>query len=123
MKQPQLGSILLGTANPDQLRAWYREAFAVTEAENGFLDFGPVGLLIDGRDDVAGANPDPGRHILNFHVTDAKASAAHLDAMGVTWIAKLERRDVGRFATLADPDGNYVQIIELDPEYLAAIGR
>ena len=123
MKQPELGSILLGTTNPDRLRAWYREAFAATEAENGFLDFGPVGVLIDGRDDVAAASPEPGRYILNFHVADAKACAAHLEAMGVIWIAKLEQRDVGWFATLADPDGNYVQIIELSPEYLAARGR
>ena len=40
MKQPELGSILLGTANPDKLRAWYGDAFGATEAENGFLDFG-----------------------------------------------------------------------------------
>jgi len=123
MKQPELGSILLGTANPDRLRAWYRDAFAATEADNGFLDLGPVGVLIDGRDDVAAASPEPGRYILNFHVPDAKACAAHLDAMGVTWIAELEQRDDGWFATLADPDGNYVQIIELSPEYLAAHGR
>lgn len=123
MKQPELGSILLGTADPDRLRAWYQQAFGAVRQENGFLEFGEISVLIDGRDDVAASSAEPGRHILNFHVSDARAAAARLDAMGVTWIAKLEERDVGLFATLADPDGNYVQIIELTPEYLASQGR
>ena len=123
MKQPELGSILLGTTDPDRLRAWYQQAFGAVHQENGFLDFGGVSVLIDGRGDVASTSAEPGRHILNFHVLDARAVAARLDAMGVTWIARLEERDVGLFATLADPDGNYVQIIELTPEYLASQGR
>lgn len=123
MKQPELGSILLGTADPDRLRAWYQQAFGAAQQENGFLDFGGVGVLIDTRGDMAATSAEPGRHILNFHVSDARAAAAHLDAMGVTWIARLEEREAGLFATLADLDGNYVQIIELTPEYLASRGR
>ena len=119
MKQPELGSILLGTADPGRLRTWYQQAFGPVRQEHGFLDFGEVSVLIDGRGDVAASSAEPGRYILNFHVSDARAAAARLDAMGVTWIARLEKRDVGLFGTLADPDGNYIQIIEFNPEYLA----
>jgi catechol 2,3-dioxygenase-like lactoylglutathione lyase family enzyme len=108
-----LGSLLLGSANPDRLRKWYVDAFDPKANENGFLDFGGVGVLIDGRDDVAEKNPEPGRVVLNFHVADARATAAHLTGMGVTWLVELEDRGPGLFATLLDPDGNYVQIIEL----------
>jgi hypothetical protein len=38
-------------------------------------------------------------------------AAAQLDAAGVEWIS-VEDRAKGRFGTFADPDGNYLQIIE-----------
>ena len=58
--------------------------------------------------------------ILNLHVDDAEATARHLGAMGVTWLAPLEYREQAGawFGTVLDPDGNYVQIIELTPGVL-----
>jgi len=118
---PTLGSILLGTADPVRLRDWYAAAFSAGD-DDGFTEvtptlfacrFGGTSLLIDGRGDVAYANPDPGRVILNFHVDDARATAERLNDIGVTWLVELEERDGGLFGTLVDPDGNYVQIIEL----------
>jgi predicted enzyme related to lactoylglutathione lyase len=118
---PTLGSILLGTRNPVRLRDWYTAVFAAGDSE-GFTEvtpmlfactFGDTSLLIDGRADVSDSSPDPGRVILNFHVDDARATAARLDNLGATWLVELEERDGGRFGTLVDPDGNYVQIIEL----------
>ena len=109
----QLGSILLGSTDPDRLRAWYRVALRPAEGPDGFLDFGVVPVLIDKRSDVSAANPEPGRVILNFHVADARATAQHLDRLGVTWLSRVEQRRDGMFGTLIDPDGNYVQIIEL----------
>jgi hypothetical protein len=108
----QLGSILLGSTDPDRLRAWYRVALGPAEDPNGFLDFGGMAVLIDERWDVSTANPEPGRVILNFHVADARATAQHLDRLGVTWLSPVEQRVNGLFGTLVDPDGNYVQIIE-----------
>ena len=122
MPIPTLGSILLGTADPDRLRDWYAAALAPGEAGGGFTEvtptmfavtFGETSLLIDGRSDVAGKNPEPGRVVLNFHVHDARAVAEHLDSLGVTWLVELEEREGGLVGTLVDPDGNYVQIIEL----------
>ena len=86
---------------------------------DGFVDFGGVAVLIDDRDDVAVTNQEPGRLILNYHVDDARTPAAHLDTIAVTWLATLEDRGDGLFATLVDPDGNYIQIIELSAEYFA----
>ena len=102
---PVIGSILLASADPAALRAWYEQAFGVTADVDGFLPLGDVGLLIDGRDDVA-----------------ARAAAARLDEIGVTWLAALEYRPQGGawFATLVDPDGNYVQIIEITDAYWPA---
>jgi catechol 2,3-dioxygenase-like lactoylglutathione lyase family enzyme len=123
MRTPTLGSILLASTDPDRLRAWYERAFAARRNSDGFLEFGGVAVLIDGRDDVAASCVEPGRVIINLHVDDAHAVAAHLATLDVRWVAELERRGDAWFATLLDPDGNYVQIIELTDAYWAARGR
>lgn len=113
-----LGSLLLGSSDADRLRNWYRTAFDCTADEFGFITFGDVGVLVDPRDDVSAANPEPGRYILNFHVDDIKAVAARLDAAGTRWLVEPEDRGPGIFATLVDPDGNYLQVIQFSQEYL-----
>jgi hypothetical protein len=117
-----LGSILLGTTHPARLRTWYGAVFGAEPNEDGFFEFGGVALLIDRRDDLAEWTLEPGRVILNFHVAEARTTAAHLDRLGVEWLVPPERRPDGWFGTLVDPDGNYVQIIELSAEYLESRG-
>ncbi len=117
MTAPTLNSMLLASTDPERLGDWYAAAFEPaqdTEA-NGYriLSLGGFTVLIDRRDDVAATNPEPGRMILNVDVADARAVAQRLDDMGVTWKAKLEDREPGLFATAVDPDGNYVQVIQL----------
>ena len=109
---PVIGSILIGSMDPDRLRSWYRAAFAPDQPEQGPLDVGGVLLVFDERSEVADTNAEPVRTMVNFHVEDAHETAAHLNAIGVTWVAELEQRPSGCFATLLDPDGSYVQIIE-----------
>ena len=116
MNTPAIGSILVGSTDPDRLRSWYRDAFAPDQPEQGALDVGGVLLVFDKRSEVADKNPEPARTMVNFHVEDAHETVAHLNAIGVTWIAELEKRPSGFFATLLDPDGSYVQIIEFTAE-------
>ncbi|MEU5877652.1 VOC family protein [Spirillospora sp. NPDC047279] len=115
---PPIGSILLGSTDPGRLRAWYETAFDMKADGDGFLRFGEVGVLIDGRDDVAPRAAEP-RVIINLHVKNARTLAERLDGLGVTWITELEYREAGGawFATLEDPDGNVLQLIELGPDY------
>jgi predicted enzyme related to lactoylglutathione lyase len=109
-----LGSMLLGSTDPDRLRDWYARAFDLTPDEHGAaLDVGGVTVIVEPRDDVAAANPEPGRFIVNFHVPDARAAAAHLTELGVTWVAEVEERGPGLIGTFLDPDGNYAQVVEV----------
>ncbi|WP_020670891.1 VOC family protein [Amycolatopsis nigrescens] len=119
--QPTLGSVMLGTSDPERLHAWYLKALRPEVNQYGWLVFGAVTMLIDGRDDVSEKNPEPGRVVLNLHVADARTMVEHLDSVGVTWLAELEEREHGQFATLIDPDGNYVQIIEMNDAYLMSL--
>jgi predicted enzyme related to lactoylglutathione lyase len=119
MTKPRLNSMLLASPDPERLHAWYAAAFEPEQdtKTNGYrvLTFGGFTILIDRRDDITGPNPQPARTIFNFEVADAIAVARRLDGMGVAWKAELEERAPGLFATVIDPDGNYLQIIQLHP--------
>jgi hypothetical protein len=95
------------------------DALAPESTGEGTIDLGGFLLVIDERDDVEAKNDEPGRTIINFHVRTIinfhvdylDAVAAQLNAAGVEWISVADRAK-GRFGTFADPDGNYLQIIE-----------
>lgn len=127
MNPPTVTSLLLASADPERLHAWYSAALEPAEdaAMNQYrvLRFGTVHVLIDSRDDVGGRNPEPGRVILNFEVADARAVAQRMTELGSSWLAELEDRDGSLFATAIDPDGNYVQIIQLSDEHRAAMAE
>jgi catechol 2,3-dioxygenase-like lactoylglutathione lyase family enzyme len=116
---PRLGSLLLASTDPDRLRKWYADMFGAEPDADGFLHFGPVAVLVDGRDDVADTTREPGRVILNYEVIDIAATARFLDSRGVTWVSSPEYRGGAGawFGTVEDPDGNYVQLIQLTHEY------
>jgi hypothetical protein len=120
-----LDSLLLASTDPDRLHAWYTGALAPDEDSQvgpyRVLRYGTFNLFLDQRDDVSATNPEPGRVVLNFDVADARAVVARLDALDATWLAELEDRDGNLFATAVDPDGNFVQIIELSEKERAAL--
>ena len=113
---PSLGSLLLGSQDPTRLRDWYLEAFGVAADQFGFIGLGGFGVLPDRREDVAAANPEPGRFVLNLDVPDAEAAVERVERAGTTWIAPHEQREAGAFATFTDPDGNYLQVIQLNED-------
>jgi hypothetical protein len=119
-----VSSILLASTDPVRLRDWY--AAGLDPGDDTDIDgylilrFGGFHLMIDRRPDVGDRNPEPGRMILNFDVPDARAVVARLDGLGTAWFAELADRDGSLFATAIDPDGNYVQVIELSAAHRAA---
>jgi predicted enzyme related to lactoylglutathione lyase len=127
MRKPVLDGMLLASTDPKRLGEWYAAAFEPQEDVQievyRAMRFGGFDVLIDQRDDIGDRNPEPGRMILNFTVEDARAAAARLSAAGTTWVAELEDRDGSLFATATDPDGNYVQLIQLSREHRADMIR
>ncbi|HEY5845591.1 MAG TPA: VOC family protein [Microlunatus sp.] len=128
MTHTRFDSVLIGSADPARLRDWYRTTLGIEPDRNGVLDIGGVGLLIDGRGDMPATTCEPGRIILNLATDDAKSLTARLDSRGVRWIAKLEEREHGLFATFADADadadadGNYVQVLQMNVAYRTSSG-
>jgi predicted enzyme related to lactoylglutathione lyase len=121
MARPVLNSMLLGSTDPDRLKAWYLDGFHAEVDGYGNLNLGGFGLVIEKRDDVADRTAEPGRVVINFAVEDIEATATHLRNLNVEWLVEPEDRGVGWFATLIDPDGNYVQLIQMKPEYYAKL--
>lgn len=103
---PTLGVVLVGSADPARLRAWYAEAFGGV----------PDGVVIDKRE-VADRAGDPGRVILTFAVDDIATAEARLIDHEVTWIREIESTAHGRIGTVIDADGNYVQVLEPAPNH------
>ena len=99
---PAIGTILLGSADPDRLREWYRSVLE--------LD-----VPIVHRPELAPWATEPQRLIANVLVGDAAAVEARLIARGAVWVRELEAGPCGLIGTVLDPDGNYVQFIERLP--------
>ncbi len=55
----RIESILLASTDPERLRSWYVAALGAEPDADGFLGLG-VGVLVDGRDDVADRTAEPG---------------------------------------------------------------
>ncbi len=102
MVTPAIGTILLGSVDPDRLRKWYRSVFE--------LD-----LPVVHRPELAPRAAEPQRLIANVLVSDAVAVEARLIAIGAVWVRELEAGPCGLIGTVLDPDGNYVQFIERLP--------
>ena len=112
MGAPPIGSLLLGSSNVEQMREWYQKAFDVKQNDMGAFEFGPVQYYIEEHSEVGGPTQEPARIIINLDVDDCRAIEAHLKEQGVKWIRPVEQEDFGLIGTVADPDGNYVQIIQ-----------
>lgn len=106
---------MIGSDNPDGLGAFYTQVLG----EPGFHDGEWYGwfqlgqLMIGPHSEVHGRNDRPERLMLMLEVEDVKASYDEIVAFGAPTIAAPYQpggEDVW-LATVADPDGNYVQLM------------
>ena len=112
MAVPPIASLLVGSSQPDVMKDWYQKAFGVSANEMGAFDFGGFQLFIEPHSEVSGATKEPARVIINMNVDDCRAIEAQLKSHNVRWIREVEQMPFGLIGTLADPDGNYLQVIQ-----------
>ena len=112
MSAPPIGSLLVGSSQAEALKDWYRRAFGVSENEMGAFDFGGVALFIEEHSEISGPAKEPARIIINLNVDDCRAMESQLKAQNVTWEREVVQIPHGLVGTVADPDGNLVQIIQ-----------
>ena len=112
-----LNSVMIGTQQPQELAAFYEKiigkAADMVDAEQGFWGWqvGTAFLGILQHSKMAGQTKDPGRVMLNFETAQVKEEFERITALGAAVIAAPYEMGGGWIATLADPDGNYFQLI------------
>lgn len=124
-----LNGIMLGSADPQRLVAYYRRLFG----EPGWSDEGYSGwqlgsgwLAVGAHDQVSGLSAQPGRVMWNIETADVKGEFGRLRAAGATVVREPynpgagdesgeggDGGETGEFwiATFADPDNNYFQLV------------
>lgn len=103
----------------NNLLPFYRDVLglAVRHQTPGFVVFGEAGapaLALGTHSEVRGRNADPARHMVGLLTDDVTADWKRLKAAGVEFVE--DPKDYGNLwlATLRDPEGNLVQLLQLN---------
>jgi predicted enzyme related to lactoylglutathione lyase len=113
-----LNSLLVFSEAPNKLVDFYRQILAREpkwqEDEFSGFEVGACALVIGPHSEVHGQSKNPERIIVNFETNDVKGEFGRVKGLGAKVIAEpYPMGDDQDFliATLADPDGNYFQLV------------
>ncbi len=111
-----LNSIMIGTRQTAVMAAFYEKVLGpvgMVDEENGFWGWqvGTTYLSILNHSEMGGNTKDPGRIMFNFETTQVKEEFERIKAAGATVIREPYQMGEAWIATLADPDGNYFQLV------------
>jgi predicted enzyme related to lactoylglutathione lyase len=112
-----LNSIMIGTIQAQALGAFYEKLIGrpadMSDAEYGFFGWqvGGANFSVLQHSEMGGNAKDPGRVMFNFETTEVKEEFERIKAIGATVIREPYEMEGGWIATLADPEGNYFQLV------------
>ena len=110
-----LNSVMIGTAQPNVLAEFYEKVLGrpADWVEGGYYGWqvGNCFLTVGEHSEVRGQAKEPARMILNFETQAVQAEYQRLKQANVTVIKEPYEMGGGWIATLADPDGNFVQLM------------
>jgi predicted enzyme related to lactoylglutathione lyase len=109
-----LNSIMLGTTHPKVLAEFYEKVFGrpadMGDGEWYMWQAGNCSLSIGEHSEVHGQAKEPSRIILNLETKAVKEEFERLKN-SATVIKEPYEMEGGWIATLADPDGNFIQLM------------
>ena len=96
----------------NNLLSFYRDVLGleVTTQTPGFVVLG--GLWLGTHSEVRGRNADPARHMIGLTSTDLTADWKRLKSAGVEFVEDPTEYGTVRIATLKDPEGNLLQLLQ-----------
>jgi predicted enzyme related to lactoylglutathione lyase len=112
-----LNSVMIGTKQPKALATFYEKILGkpadMVDNENGFFGWqvGNSYFSVLDHSEMGGKTKDPGRVMMNFETTQVKEEFERMKAVGAIVIRAPYEMGGGWIATLADPDGNYFQLV------------
>jgi len=112
-----LNSVMIGTKQLKALAAFYEKVIGrpadMVEDDSGFYGWkvgnGYIGVLE--HSEMGGKTKDPGRVMINFETAQVKEEFERIKVIGAAVIHEPYEMGNGWIATLADPDGNYFQLM------------
>lgn len=112
-----LNSVMIGTKQPEALAAFYAKVLGkpaeMVDKESGFWGWQAGGSYISVLDHsgMGGKANDAGRVMFNFETPQVKEEFERIKAAGAAVVREPYEMGGGWIATLADPDGNYFQLV------------
>lgn len=110
-----LSSIMVGTMRPKEMAEFYEKVFEKKPEmeEEGWYGWliGSCFISIGQHSEMSGTAKDPGRIMFNFETTEVKEEYDRMIKIGATSIKEPYELGGAWIATLADPDGNYFQLM------------
>ena len=112
-----LNSVMIGTKQPTALAAFYEKILGrpadMVDQDNGFWGWqvGSTFLSVLEHSGMGGNAKDPGRVMFNFETLQVKEEFERIKALGGAAIKEPYEMGGAWIATLADPDGNYFQLV------------
>ena len=111
-------SILLSTENLKELSQFYKKVFDKEPemSEENYVGFlvGTAFFSIGSHDKIKGKNVNPERVLFNFETTDVQGEFKRITGLGAKVVKEpyaMGENNEYWIATLADPDGNYFQLV------------
>lgn len=119
-----LESILIGTANAKKLAEFYTKTVGLKQdsvwenpdnkEEGYYLKAGKGNIYIMDHSKIKGKAKDPHRLIFNIEVDDIEKEVKRLKKAKAKIVADVyHMQGYGLIATIADPDGNYFQFVQV----------
>jgi predicted enzyme related to lactoylglutathione lyase len=112
-----LNSVMIGTMQLQALAGFYEKVLGkpadMVDAENGFYGWmvGATFMSVLEHSEMGGQSKEPGRVMINFETSQVKEEFERIKALGGEVVKAPYDMGGGLIATLADPDGNYFQLI------------
>ncbi len=112
-----LASVMIGTQRLETLTAFYEQVIGkpadVVDQEHGYAGWqvGNAHFSVLAHSAMHGVAKEPGRVIFNFEPPHVQPEFERIKALGAVVIREPYAIGDGWIATLADPDGNYFQLM------------
>lgn len=110
-----LSSIMIGTVQPKVMADFYGKVFQKSPdmEEGGYAGWlvGKTFFTVGEHSKMTGETKDPGRVMFNFETDKVKEEFERIKGIGAKVVAEPYQMGEAWIATLADPDGNYFQLM------------
>jgi predicted enzyme related to lactoylglutathione lyase len=111
----KLSSVMIGTSQPKALRDFYEKVFAkkpdMVDGSWAGWSVGNCFFSVGEHSEVKGKAKEPERILFNLETDDVKGEFKRITEIGAEVVKEPYEMGESWIATLADPDGNYFQLM------------